>query len=81
MEKTINDIPNGEEKAKAVKILEINAEHALFKALDKVKGDQEKVNKYASVLYNEAMLLEGFEVEDKETFIKNLNELMLESLK
>lgn len=81
MEKTINDIPNAEEKAKAVKVLEINAEHALFKALNKVKGDQEKINKYASVLYNEAMLLEGFEVEDKETFIKNLNELMLESLK
>ncbi len=81
MEKTINDIPNAEEKAKAVKVLEINAEHPLFKALDKVKGDQEKVNKYASVLYDEAMLLEGFEVEDKETFIKNLNELMLESLK
>ena len=81
MEKTINDIPNGEEKAKATKVLEINADHALFKALNKVKGDQEKVNKYASVLYNEAMLLEGFEVEDKETFIKNLNELMLDSLK
>ncbi len=81
MEKTINDIPNAEEKAKAVKVLEINAEHPLFKALDKAKGDQEKVNKYASVLYDEAMLLEGFEVEDKETFIKNLNELMLESLK
>ena len=81
MEKTINDIPNGEEKAKAVKVLEINPDHALFKALDKVKSDQEKVNKYASVLYNEAMLLEGFEVDDKENFIKNLNELMLESLK
>lgn len=80
MEKTINQIP-GEEKAKANKVLEINPTHPIFKALDKVKGDKELVNKYSSVLYNEAMLLEGFEIEDKETFIKNLNELMMNSLK
>lgn len=80
MEKTINQIP-GEEKAKANKVLEINPSHPIFKALDKVKADKELVNKYSSVLYNEAMLLEGFEIEDKETFIKNLNELMMNSLK
>lgn len=80
MEKTINQIP-GEEKAKANKVLEINPTHPIFKALDKVKADKELVNKYSSVLYNEAMLLEGFEIEDKETFIKNLNELMMNSLK
>lgn len=80
MEKTINQIP-GEEKAKANKVLEINPNHPIFKALDKVKGDKELVTKYSSVLYNEAMLLEGFDIEDKETFIKNLNELMMNSLK
>lgn len=80
MEKTINQIP-GEEKAKANKVLEINPNHPIFKALDKVKGDKELVTKYSSVLYNEAMILEGFDIEDKETFIKNLNELMMNSLK
>lgn len=80
MEKTINQIP-GEEKAKANKVLEINPTHPIFKALDKVKANKDLVNKYSSVLYNEAMLLEGFEIEDKETFIKNLNELMMNSLK
>ena len=44
------------------------------------KGDKELISKYSSVLYDEAMLLEGFDVEDKATFIKNLNELMLKSL-
>ena len=80
MEKTINDIP-GAENAKAVKVLEINPDHEIFKCLDSIKEDEEKVHKYASVLYDEAMLLEGFEVENKENFIKNLNELILESLK
>ncbi len=80
MEKTINEVP-GDEKAKATKVLEINPEHPIFKALDKIKADKELVNKYSSVLYNEAMLLEGFEIEDKEAFIKNLNELIQNSLK
>ena len=80
MEKTINEVP-GDEKAKANKVLEINPNHAIFKALDKIKGDKDLVNKYSSVLYNEAMLLEGFDIEDKESFVKNLNELIENSLK
>ena len=79
MEKTINEIPN-DEKAKASKVLEINPNHELFKAMAEHKGDKELISKYSSVLYDEAMLLEGFDVEDKATFIKNLNELMLKSL-
>ena len=80
MEKTINEVP-GDEKAKANKVLEINPNHAIFKALDKIKADKDLVNKYSSVLYNEAMLLEGFDIEDKESFVKNLNELIENSLK
>ena len=79
MEKTINEIPN-DEKAKASKVLEINPNHELFKAMAEHKGDKELISMYSSVLYDEAMLLEGFDVEDKATFIKNLNELMLKSL-
>lgn len=80
MEKTINNETNGE-KAKAVKILEINPEHEIFKAMNDYKGDKETIQKYSEVLYDEAMLLEGFDVSDKETFVKNLNELMLLALK
>jgi HSP90 family molecular chaperone len=43
--------------------------------------DDAKVKKYAAFLYDEAMMLEGYEVKDKTAFVKNLNELMLESLK
>ena len=80
MEKTINEVPS-EEKAKASKVLEINPNHELFKAISEYKSDKDTIKKYASVLYDEAMLLEGFDIEDKSTFIQNLNELILKSLK
>ncbi len=80
MEQTINQVP-GDEKAKASKVLEVNPNHELFKAISEFKDDKELIKKYSDVLYDEAMLLEGFEIEDKATFIKNLNELMLKSLK
>ena len=38
--------------------------------------DEEEVKKIASVLYDEAMMLEGFEIEDKQEFLKNLNDLL-----
>ena len=80
MEKTINEVP-GEERAKASKVLEINPNHELFKAMSEFKSDKDTIKKYSDVLYDEAMLLEGFDIEDKANFIKNLNELMLKSLK
>ena len=80
MEKTINQVP-GDEKAKASKVLEINPEHEIFKAMDAYKADKDTVRKYSDVLYDEAMMLEGFDVSDKETFINNINELMLKALK
>ena len=69
------------EKAKASKVLEINPNHEIFKTLNEIKADKELVNKYSSVLYNEAMLLEGFDVENKSEFIKNLNDIVIASLK
>jgi molecular chaperone HtpG len=61
--------------------LEINPDHDLWKAISAVGDDDAKVKKYGSLLYDEAMMLEGFEVKDKVSFVKNLNDLMLEALK
>lgn len=66
------------EKPKAIKVLEINPDHELFKTLAKVTDDKE-IRKYGSLLYDEALLLEGYEVEDKKAFVKNLNDLMMVS--
>lgn len=85
MEETINleqEMMGGDnaQKAKATKVLEINPEHELFKCIQSL-NDDEKVKKYGTLLYEEAMMLEGFEVKDKNAFVTTLNELMIEALK
>lgn len=81
MEHVINEEQPGEKNqdAKAVKVLEINADHELFKAISSLKDD-ESIKKYGSLLYDEAMMLEGFEVKDKKAFVDNLNSLMLSTI-
>ena len=67
---------NPEEKVKASKVLQINPDNALFKAV-KGETDSNKISLLSNVLYNEAMLAEGFEIDDKAKFVKDLNELIL----
>ncbi len=82
MEKTLDEQPgNNGEGPKAIKVLEINPEHELFKALASLGDNDEETKKYGSLLYDEALLLEGFDIKDKQDFVKKLNEVMLKSLK
>ena len=81
MEKTLNEQPGNEEKVKAKKVLEINPEHDLFKAFVAIQEDDELVKEYASVLLDEAMLLEGREIVNKKEFVRKLNELMIKAFK
>ena len=81
MEKTLNEQPGNEEKVKARKVLEINPEHDLFKAFTAIQEDDELVKEYASVLLDEAMLLEGREIVNKKEFVRKLNELMIKAFK
>lgn len=78
MEHVLNEEnPNKEgEKVKASKILEINPNHELFTKI-KDNGDDEYVKKVGKLLYQEALLLEGYEVENKSEFVKTLNELLI----
>ena len=62
-------------KLKAKKVLEVNAEHDLFKALADLNEDDIKY--YASILYDEALLLEGYDIDDKREFITKLNKLVV----
>ncbi|MBQ6730313.1 MAG: molecular chaperone HtpG [Bacilli bacterium] len=79
MEKTLNEQPGNEEKVKAKKVLEINPDHDLFKAFTAIQDQDDLVKEYASVLYDEAMLLEGREISSKKEFVKKLNELMIKA--
>ena len=79
MEKTLNEQPGNDEKVKAKKVLEINPEHDLFKAFVAIQEDDDLVKEYASVLLDEAMLLEGREITNKKEFVKKLNELIIKA--
>ena len=79
MEKTLNEQPGNEEKVKAKKVLEINPDHDLFKAFVAIQDQDDLVKEYASILYDEAMLLEGREISNKKEFVRKLNELMIKA--
>lgn len=80
MEKTLNEQPGNNEAVKAQKILEINPNHELFQAFAKIQDQDDLVKEYASVLYDEAMLLEGRDIKDRASFVKKLNGLMIKAL-
>lgn len=68
--------PTGEDQVKAIKVLEINPDHTLFKTISSNKESGKDISKYASLLYDEAMLLEGYDIKDKAQFVNNLNSLL-----
>ncbi len=80
MEHVLNENPNLEEKVKAQKVLQINPDHALFTAISNLTSDED-IQKYGKLLYEEALILQGFDISDKQEFVKNLNELMIKSIK
>ena len=75
MEKTLSEMTNNNDAPKAEKILAINPEHVLFDKLKAAEGT-DNFNKLVDVLYNQALLLEGFSIENPVEFIKNLNDLI-----
>ena len=79
MENTLNNMPGNDEKHKAIKVLEINPNHELFKNLSTLSSDED-INIYSNLLYDQAMLIQGFQIKDPENFSKLLTELMLKSL-
>ena len=57
-------------------ILEINPEHDLIKKLDSYQGKKE-FNEYSSVIFDQALLSEGGQLEDPVSFIKKINHLLV----
>ncbi|NLB48728.1 MAG: molecular chaperone HtpG, partial [Erysipelotrichia bacterium] len=80
MEKTLNQQPGMGENVKAQKVLELNPDHALFKAFAAIQDNDELVKNYALILYEEAMLLEGHDITDKQKFVEKINELLVKAL-
>ena len=81
MEQTLNEQPGMDEQVKAEKVLELNPDHDLFHAFAAIQDNDDLVKKYASLLYDEAMILEGRDIADKIGFVKKLNELFSLAMK
>jgi molecular chaperone HtpG len=81
MEKILKSMPN-QNDIKAERILEINPDHDLFKAIHSIYDkDSTKIDEYASLLYHQALLMEGMPIEDPTEFSNNLVKLMIDSSK
>ena len=78
MEKVLAAGPEAGEAPKAVRVLEVNAKHPVFEKLRAAQeaGDAEKVELYAGLLYNQALLVEGILPEDPVAFASQVCELM-----
>ena len=62
---------------KADRILELNVEHPAFQALEAaVTADPEKAKKYATLLYDQALLIAGLPLEDPSGYTDLVCELM-----
>ena len=78
MEKVLNAMPDGQD-VKAGRILEINPNHDIFKAIQNVyQNHADKINDYASLLFDQALLIEGLSIEDPVAFSNKICELMIE---
>jgi len=73
----------GQELPVNKRILEINASHPVFEAVQAVleKGGKEQAGEYIDMLYNEALLLEGSKPKDPAAFARSLSRLILENTK
>ena len=74
MEKILNSMPT-DKKVQAKLVLEVNPEHPVFAHLTAMK-DSDKIQKYAKLLYNQALLLEGMPIENPAEFSELICELM-----
>lgn len=76
MEKVLNAMPN-QEKISAQRVLEINANHPVFQKLCELyEKDKDTLKLYASLLYTQALLIEGVSIEDPLAFSNQICSLM-----
>lgn len=80
MEKVLANNPAGE-NAKANKILEINPNHELFKAIENIynENDEQSLTDYAELLLSQALLMEGFPLKDPVKFSNTMCKLMVKA--
>lgn len=85
MEKVFANMPEGNGPMggmKAERILELNPNHPIFQTLKTLfTNDKEKVKEVAEVLYDQALLIEGFPIEDPIAYSRKICELLVNTNK
>ena len=84
MEKVFANMPgdNMMGTMKAERILEINPNHPIFETLKELyASDKEKVKEVSDVLYDQALLIEGFDIEDPIAYSRKICELLVDTHK
>ena len=78
MARVLSKMPDAGEGLKASLVLEINSEHAVTAKIKELYGsDKDKCAKYCKLLYAQARLLSGLEIEDAEELSGLISELMV----
>lgn len=67
MEKVLNAQP-GDQKVQAQRVLEINENHPIYQKLLSIREDTEQLGNFATLLYGQALLIEGMPMEDPVAF-------------
>ena len=78
MEKIMSRNPEGGDEVKSQRVLEINAKSPVFEVLKQAQadGDADKVRLYTNLLYDQALLIEGIQLDDPVAFAQNIVKLM-----
>lgn len=76
MEKVLNAMPQQDRSIKAERILEVNPHHPVFETLQGLAGQPEKLKQYTKLLYDQALLMAGFTVDDPVAFSNAIIEFM-----
>lgn len=77
MEKIMAIAPDGQ-NIKSDRVLEINAQHSIFKTLQEAQkeNDTDKIKQYTNILYNQALITEGLPIEDPAAYAQAVCDLM-----
>jgi molecular chaperone HtpG len=67
----------GQDAPKSQPILEVNPEHALLKKMDSAEGG-ERFDDLAQILFDQALLAEGGQLEDPAAYVKRVNALLVD---
>lgn len=81
MEKILSAMPM-DQGIRAERVLELNPEHSVFDALNKIKSedaDGKKLEVYANLLYDQALLISGIQIDDPVEFSKSICQLIVDA--